>query len=108
MSYSLLVLSSLVVVLLAGGLVLADRRQRLLAACIGILSVLAVGWVLAARAVAVDYRDADGFVDCWPYCTAFHMTIGATLFYGPVAAGLLLVVAVVLRARRRSSAARSS
>lgn len=97
-------LSIVVVVLLAAGLVLADRRHRLLPAFAAILVALAVGWGLAARAVAVDYRDADGFVDCWPSCTALHKTVGATLFFGPVAAVLLLVVAAVLLAARRRTA----
>jgi len=94
--------SILVVALLVAGLLFADRWGRLLPACAGILGSLAVGWVLAARAVAVDYRDADGFIDCWPSCTAFQKAVGATLFYGPVAAVLFLVVAALLLAVRRT------
>jgi hypothetical protein len=49
----------LVVALLVAGLLFGNRRGRLLPACAGILGLLAVGWVLAARAVVVDYRDAE-------------------------------------------------
>ena len=89
-----------------------SRRRRLLPATAGIIAALALGWGLAAQAVAVDYRDADGFVDCWPSCTAFQDGISATLFYGPVAAVLLLITAIILYGygRRRSGtpASRSS
>jgi hypothetical protein len=107
-----LALSILVVILLGAVLVYASRRRRLLPATAGIIAALALGWGLAAQAVAVDYRDADGFVDCWPSCTAFQDGISATLFYGPVAAVLLLVTAIILYGygRRRSGrpASRSS
>lgn len=96
-----LVFSVLVVVLLGAGLAVAERRRRLLVACVGILVALATGWGLAARAVAVDYRDADGAADCWPYCTPFQDAVWATLFYAPVAAVLLLVTATALYALRR-------
>jgi hypothetical protein len=91
-----------VVLLLLAGLVVADRRRHLLAAFVSMLTALAVAWAVAVLAVRADYRDADGFVDCWPYCSTFQDVVGATLFYGPVAALLLLVGAGILLARRRS------
>jgi ABC-type Fe3+ transport system permease subunit len=96
-----LVFSVLGVVLLGAGRAVAERRRRLLTACVGILAALAIGWGLAARAVAVDYRDADGGADCWPDCSPFQDAVWATLFYAPVAAVLLLVTATALYALRR-------
>jgi len=41
------------------------------------LMALAASRAAAAIAVRADYRDADGFVDCWPYCSTFQDVIGA-------------------------------
>jgi hypothetical protein len=100
--------SLLVSVVLVVGLVFADRHRRLLLASGGSLALLAVSWVLAALAVRTDYRDADGFVDCWPGCSTFQDAVGVTLFYGPVAGALVLVtsIALLLVRRGRSGGAR--
>jgi hypothetical protein len=95
------VTSFILLLLLATALVVAARRGRLLAALVVILMALAASWAAAATAVRADYRDADGFVDCWPYCSTFQDVIGGTLFYGPVAALVLLVTAGMLLVRRR-------
>jgi hypothetical protein len=92
------VASLILTVLLVAVLVVAARRGRLVAALVVMLIALAASWSIAVRA---DYRDADGFVDCWPYCSTFQDAIGGTLFYGPVAALVLLVAAGVLLVRRR-------
>jgi hypothetical protein len=94
------IVSLLVVVAVIAGLVVAARHGRLLVASVATLTVLAGMWLLAVLAVRADYRDADGFIDCWPGCTAVHNAVGATLFYGPVAA-LLVVIATALLARQR-------
>jgi hypothetical protein len=86
-------------VLLVAALVVAARRGHLPATLAVMLTVIAASWAAAAVAVRTDYRDADGFVDCWPYCSAFQDVIGGTLFYGPVAALVLLVTAGVFLAR---------
>ena len=95
--------------MLIAGLVVAERRGRLLTAFAGMLASLGTAWGLALGAVANDYRDADGFVDCWPYCSPLQEAVGATLFYGPVAALLVILtttVLAVLRRRRTRDAAR--
>jgi hypothetical protein len=102
------VASLILTVLLVAVLVVAARRGRLVAALVVMLMALAASWSVAAIAVRADYRDADGFVDCWPYCSTFQDAIGGTLFYGPVAALVLLVAAGVLLVRRRVRSARSS
>jgi hypothetical protein len=105
---SVLLVSGLVVVLLGAALALADRRGRLLPALGALLGLLTIGWLLAARAVAVDYRDADGFTDCSFYCSAFQKAVGSALVLGPVAGVLLVVFSAVLVAARRYGPRRSS
>jgi hypothetical protein len=93
------IVSVLVVVGVIAGLVVVARRGHLLLASAGTLTVLAGMWLLAVLAVRADYRDADGFIDCWPSCTAVHNAVGATLFYGPVA--VFVVSATTLLLKRR-------
>jgi hypothetical protein len=96
------IVSLLVVVAVIAGLVVAARHGHLLVAAAATLAVMASFWVLAVLAVRADYRDADGFIDCWPSCTAIHNAVGATLFYGPVAA-FLVVIATLFLAWQRAS-----
>jgi hypothetical protein len=96
----------MVVALLYGGW----RRGRLgLAAGAAAAGLLAI-WIAAAIAVATDYRDADGMMDCWPSCTAFQDTVQvAYLFSLPLlllAALAALVLWFVAVMRRRGRAAR--
>jgi hypothetical protein len=70
------VTSFILLLLLATALVVAARRGRLLAALVVMLMALAASRAAAAIAVRADYRDADGFVDCWPYCSTFQDVIG--------------------------------
>jgi hypothetical protein len=93
------IVSVLVVVAAIAGLVVAARHGHLLVASAATLTALAGMWLLAVLAVRADYQDADGFIDCWPSCTAVHNAVGATLFYGPVTA-LLVVIATALLARQ--------
>ena len=92
--------SVLVVAALIAGLAVAARHGHLLVASTATVMVMAGMWLLAVLAVRADYRDADGFIDCWPSCTAVHNAVGATLFYGPVAAVLVLIASAALLARR--------
>ena len=91
--------SVLVIVAVIAGLVLATRRGHLLLASAGTLASLTGLWLLALLAVRADYHDADGFIDCWPGCTAVHNAVGVTLFYGPVAAIVVLIATVALHVR---------
>ena len=101
-----LVLGVLVAAAVVAVLVAASRRGRLFVAAAGLVGALAVAWILAAVAVRTDYRDADGFVDCWPYCSTFQNTVGATLVYGPLTAVLVLAIAALLVVLRRTRSGR--
>jgi hypothetical protein len=92
--------SVLVVAGVIAGLAVAAGHGHLLVASAATLTVMAGMWLLAVLAVRADYQDADGFIDCWPSCTAVHNAVGATLFYGPVAAVLVLIASAALHARR--------
>jgi hypothetical protein len=108
-SVRLSLISALAVLVLIACLVVAERRGRLLTACAGILAALGTAWGLALVAVENDYRDADGFVDCWPYCSPLQEAVGATPVYGPLAALLVILtttVVAVLRRRRTRDATR--
>jgi hypothetical protein len=59
------------------------------------LICVAILWILANQAIETDWHDADGFIDCWPHCTAHQKAIQAVFWLAPVTAGLLLVVALV-------------
>lgn len=53
-------------------------------------AALVAAWLTAAVLVASDYRDADGFMDCWPRCTAWQDAIGFAVFAGPALFVVLL------------------
>jgi hypothetical protein len=54
--------------------------------------VVAAGiWIMAKVANDTDYRNADGWVDCWPSCTPLERGVGIGLF-----AGAVLMVASLL------------
>ena len=103
---SLLVPAAIVSVAVAPILALlgwARRPTRAgLALLILALAVAAV-WSLYLVSVATDYRDADGFVDCWPGCTAWQKSVRWTLLGGPIVAAVLAGLAVVTTLRAKSS-----
>jgi hypothetical protein len=72
--------------LVAFGLLLfiAWRRGRLARMFVTITVVLAVAWGLALAAIWTDYRDADGFVDCWPSCSYVQRAVASAFWYRPV------------------------
>jgi hypothetical protein len=92
----------LLVALLAAGAVGAGWRGPFVAAVAAV--ALALVWLAAAVAFAADYREADGFMDCWPDCTALQSTIEFVLFVVPAMFVLVLLGALggwmVRRARR--------
>lgn len=47
-------------------------------------TALVVSWVTAAVLFGTDYRDADGFMDCWPHCTVLQDVVGFVLFASPI------------------------
>ncbi len=102
-----LVIAALVAAGLVFLLVSMSRRGRLFLTATLLMGSLAVAWGLAAIAVRTDYRDADGFVDCWPYCSPFQDGVAITLLFGPLAAVLVVVASAILvplQRRRRERA----
>jgi hypothetical protein len=93
------------VVLLSLGLLAGAWTRGRLGLVSAVLFVLAVvAWVADVVALASDFRDADGFVDCGDFCTATHR-LTALGFVAPpllisLAAGGMLV-ALLARGRRR-------
>jgi hypothetical protein len=69
--------------------------HRLGTACLTAVAFLAVLWLLAQHAIAIDWHDADGFIDCGRYCTDRQQAIGVVFFYAPVTTGILLLIALV-------------
>jgi hypothetical protein len=78
-----------------------DRIRSTLAACVFALGVL---WLTTLAAVRTDWRDADGFVDCWPGCTLYQDATGAVLIGSPVVVLVWLGVAAMFVWKRRSAA----
>ena len=83
--------------------VLTNRRGNLRAAALAILLLAVATGGLAFLAVATDYRDADGFGDCWPNCTTLQDAVGSALFLAPVVAIIAFILLLASSfARRRS------
>jgi hypothetical protein len=77
-------------------LLFAARSRRLFVRTAPPLVLLATSFALALVAQETDYRDADGWIDCWPHCSALQQATGAGLSYVPalgvlVAAGTIAV-----------------
>jgi hypothetical protein len=82
--------------------VFAYRRGVLLAVTAAVFLLACVASGLAYWAAATDYRDADGFVDCWPNCTAIQDATGWGVFLAPIVgliAGITTLAALVIRRR---------
>lgn len=88
-------------------LFLAWRRGRLAPMFVATTVVLAVTWGLALAAIWTDYRDADGFVDCWPSCSHFQRAVASALWYAPVMFVVLGLFAGGLRIISKLKTARS-
>jgi hypothetical protein len=63
-------------------------RRRTLPLVVAVAG-LATAFVIAVVLIAHDYRDADGWVDCWPHCSTLQTGVGVAFIWG----GALLVVA---------------
>jgi hypothetical protein len=74
------------------------RRRFVLAATLGGLLVF---FALALAAQEADVHDADGWVDCWPGCSAFQVATAVGLTYVPAGGLLLAAGTVVLAVVRR-------
>ena len=87
-------------ILIGFGVVLyvAWRRRRLALTFIAVAIVFAALWGLAYAAISTDYRDADGFTDCWPRCSVFQTLVGGTFFLAPAMFFVLGILAITLGA----------
>ncbi len=90
----------LIVAIAAGAsvlvLYLAHRIGRLLAVALAMIVVSGAAVVLAFVAIQRDFRDADGFMDCWPNCTAIQDVVGVTAFAAPIVFVVALLAVVVV------------
>ncbi len=66
----------------------------LTAAVLGAVLLLGALDLLAWAAIATDFRDADGFIDCWPDCTFLQNAVLAAVFWVPLVMTALVVLAV--------------
>jgi len=88
-----------------GAIAVGAKRNRLVLALAMSVLVLAGLWLLTLIAVYTDWRDADGFVDCWPNCSVHQAASGAILLRAPVVLAAWLTAAALLSWRRRRRAA---
>jgi hypothetical protein len=88
-----------------GAMAVGSKRNRLVLALSMSVLVLAGLWLATAIAVYTDWRDADGFVDCWPNCSAYQDASGAILLGAPAVLAAWLAVAALFSWRRRRRAA---
>lgn len=80
-------------------------RNRLSAALLAGVVLVAAGWFVVVGLVSSDYHDADGWVDCWPHCSRWQETVRLVLPTAPLVA-LALALGALLAAHRVSRAAR--
>jgi Ca2+/Na+ antiporter len=98
-----LLLAGTVAVLGVFVVVLAGQRNRLKETVGAAVLVLIALWLLAMVAYSTDWRDADGFLDCWPTCTRHQQAIGSVLLIAPVMLIVWLSAAVVVWLRQGES-----
>jgi hypothetical protein len=68
------------------------------------VALLATLYVAAIVLVETDYRDADGYTDCWPSCSALQDAVGLVFWLGGwllVLSGLFSLSALLVLALRR-------
>jgi hypothetical protein len=87
-------------------LAVSNRFRRARFALGVVLLLLAVLVTLNLTAISSDFHDADGFNDCWPYCSTWQEFVGWTFWVGTplVVVG---VIAVAVGATVRSVRTRS-
>jgi hypothetical protein len=89
MTYTLIV--AIPVVALLATLVLWRLRPRTLPLLIT-ATLLAATYAVANVMIASDYEDADGFMDCWPYCSGVQDAVKVAFWLG---GGTLVVIGAV-------------
>lgn len=68
----------------------------------GVVLIAVLGGLAAIRLMGADlfdkgWRDIDGWVDCWPTCSRWHL-LGVVLYFGPALVTLVLTGVVCLTA----------
>jgi hypothetical protein len=80
----------------------------LLAGWSGIRRAIVVGvglivvWGAAAGLIAAGVHDVDGFMDCWPGCTARQQVVGFAFFASPALLVVLLAGGLAAWLKRRA------
>ena len=72
-----------------------DRFGRIL---IALLLIMGTALTLDGVAISADFHDADGFMDCWPYCSTWQEIVGRTFWWGAMLFLVLVVTAVARNA----------
>ena len=83
------------------GLIWLATRRRVALSLFALVTLLDALWLTDLALVAHDYRDMDGFIDCWPSCTVEQQFAGGVLFYTPLLMAVFLAGSLVVLARRR-------
>jgi hypothetical protein len=80
------------------GAIVRPNRTAVLLAMVGV--VLGIAWILAWVAESTDFRDADGWADCWPSCSAVQTATRVLFTYGTLALAAVGVVSFASLVRR--------
>ena len=89
MTYTLMIV--IPAIALVATIVLWRLRPGTLPLLIG-AALVSSAYVAANVMIATDYKDADGFVDCWPYCSGVQEAVKVAFWFG---GGLLVLIGVV-------------
>jgi hypothetical protein len=77
----------------------ASRHDTFGRVLIALLLIVGTALTLDGIALAADFHDADGFIDCWPYCSTWQDIVGGTFWWGGMLFLVLVIVAIVSAAR---------
>ena len=95
-----LVALGILVALGVGAMISGASRNRLVLSLAKSTLLLVAVWVATAAMYYSDWRDADGFVDCWPNCTTYQDASGTILVGLPVVLAAWVVAAALIGWRR--------
>ncbi|HEV8602436.1 MAG TPA: hypothetical protein VGQ68_03475 [Gaiellaceae bacterium] len=98
--------AALVLAPIVAGLTWLATRRPLALSIFAIVALLDALWLTDLVLIARDYRDTDGFIDCWPSCTVEQEIAGGVLFYTPLLMALILAGSLAVLARTRWQARR--
>jgi hypothetical protein len=108
MVFALVLTGAALVPLAAAALLWLRHRRSWTLALLSVTTALFCIFVVAVVLITTDYRDADGFIDCWPHCSAFQDAVrwafllgGALVLLGGLIALIALLAVEVRRLMRR-------